>query len=247
MGFRNTYTRTLPRTNGEYLGEKSTILPFFGFHYEKGSKPYQQTVYIYDSNALSGKSPMTRTEYDHTESFYRVVEPSGKEKELEDRFCALLGNKDIFKTKYIPTSFSEYKSEKSHSSGGVGCGFGCLLSVLLTVAWFVLFNVLFPHMERIVEARVPLGNTFESVDEAASVIYILAMPLVFILFSAIVTLIINITSRIIKKIKKAPQKTPEEIEKELKESYFNSMIWGYSSEQAAILREYAILKGYDKL
>ena len=231
MAFNQSYRNTLDRDGKGKKGAKSCILPFFGFSYGSDTTSYTQGVYISDPDTLSGQRKVYGTHSLDVEVFSRNHIPEGRAKELEDRFIALVKKDDPWKMPYIPTSLCEYYNDHERSSYAA---VGCIVGIVLTVLWFVLYSFTFPPIEAM------FGY------DTGCVVFVFGAPIAL----CVGTLILGAIADLIRKLAhKAPPEYWELTAAEkasAKEKYFAHMADRYGSEAGAVLKEYAILKGYDQ-
>lgn len=226
MAFNNRYTRTLERSGGYHKGQKSTILPFFGFKYETSETPYTQTVWVSDSYSRTGRSAVSNTEYDKHEHFVRTETAS----DLERRFCALIDkpNRDIWYTTYIPTSVQEYY-ENLCTAEKTGRKKGCLFAV---VSFFLVLVVVSGFLKNVI-------------DDDIRGLLLIGVPTAFGLFGKFLD--ISKEKRVESYLNKHPYHSlSAEAKERMRKSYFAYMTAVYGAEAGAILQEYAKLKGYDR-
>ena len=95
MGFENSYSSETYYDESRVPDGKSTILPFFGFSYKKMDGGYFESygggVTITDKGGGTYEAKQNRTYYSWKSTSWRAVftreaPPTGKLKELEDRF-----------------------------------------------------------------------------------------------------------------------------------------------------------------
>ena len=230
MAFTQSYRNTLDRDGKGKKGEKSCILPFFGFSYESDTSSYTQGVYVSDSDTLSGQRKVYRTHSLDVEVFSRNCTPEGRAKELEDRFIALAKKDDPWKMPYIPTSLREFYYDHMCTSCAT---VGCLVGIVLTVLWFILYRFTFPPIEAM------FGY------DTGCAVFVFGAPITLCVGTLIFGAIVDF-------IRKLTHTAPPEYwaltvaEKAVaREKYFTYMTDRYGSEAGAVLKEYAILKGYD--
>ena len=235
MGFEQNYTRRLNRGSNSYKGKKSSILPFFGFSYFTEDIPYTQTVWVEDRKSRTGKSSISRTEYDKEEGFERLHTPPEKMAELEDRFLALKNGTNPLDMPYIPLSVKEYY-EQSRFPGETEAGTGCVVGCLPGILWLILYSHTYPLVIR-----------WFGEAEWNSALFVFGFPIGFCLVSGLIGGIVQIFRRI--KYGKRPDycDLPEEKKKKLREDYLAYMKKKYGEKAGAVLQEYAILKEYDHI
>ena len=240
MGFKSEYSRRLSRSGDTYkYGEGKTILEFFGFKYEKWTSGYTQRVWSKDDRYVGGGYYLTGNENDHYEGYRRATSPSGRAAELENRFIELRGEYyDPLKAPYEKKSVKEYYDGlpfPGQDEWVSGCGFGILISVI----WWILCAF-----------TRGLINAWAEKNEISHIwlICILLVPFVVCMIGTILGKIKQIMNR-----KKYGVKTPycdltREEKERYREEYLNKLESSYKGgEEGRILKEYAILKGYDKI
>ena len=217
--FDDIYTRDADDGRG-----KSCILPFFGFVRSSGSREYTQGVYVPDPNAWSGQSKMYKTHSKETEHFSRHLKPSGKEAELEKQFVDLCANKKHYQRK----------------------AYGLDGSFITVNPWRM------PHIPTSVEEYYiyrPLR--LHRLTPKLALLWLFSGPLFLILpwitfFIFLLRKIINGIERILAKIHPYSKMSPKEKEW-WRQNYFRYMKRVYGRKAGAILQEYAILRGYDRI
>lgn len=234
MAFNNRYTNTLDRDGKGKHGERSCILPFFGFKYGSDTTSYTQGVYISDANELSGQRKVYGTHELEVEVYSRNNTPTGKALQLEEKFISLVGgsHKDPWKMPYMHTSLKEFYDDKIVPPAVAVIG--CALGVVLVVLWFILYSVTFP----------PVESMFGY--DMGCVVFVFVAPIVICLICAalggIVDLIKKLTGKTVPKFQGASASEKQKA----RQQYFDHMVSTYGEQAGAVLKEYAILKCYDR-
>lgn len=242
MGFKQSYSKTFKGT--DYLSEyrKDTILPFFGFQYSSkdATKSWieggELRGTIKDGEITFRRDPLRVEKSEKYEAtFQRNQEPTEKAREIENRFYNFLSTRPRKKspyeyygfhedfewnTRYIYTSLSEYIKCEHH-----------LLQITSCFGWYGLISGVFFGSFGLVSLYQT--NPFLLIPVGACILGTI-IPLVTI-------------SLIRRKTRKTPlnQLSPKKLES-LRNKYFKYMVKAYGVEGGNILKEYAILKGYDK-
>ena len=232
--FHQSYRNTLDRDGKGKKGSTSCILPFFGFRYGSDTDSYTQGVYISDSNEISGQRKVYGTHSLEVEVFSRSSAPTGRAKELEDKFISLAkarGYENPWNMPYIPTSLRDYYNNNERSSY---TAVGCFLSIVPIILWFVLYRFTFPP----VEARFGYNT--------GCVVFVFGIPIAICVGTSLLGGIVDLIRKL---VHKAPPKycdLTSEQRAAAREKYFAHMVDRYGSDAGAVLKEYAILKGYDR-
>lgn len=239
MGFNNEY-RYYPGKYGYGLtGE--TILPFFGFTYntEKIKRWTKEGGEITLSQNSFGDYKVGQNPTYYRDASYEVIifnrknEPIGKERALENRFIELAiesgkyqdptGRFDERRLPYIPNSLSSYyyNNVLPDDSGR--------------------FIYLFPLLAFLVCSLISvLRNGDSNFVIERDALFVIGLPIVFFFVGWLVDYIRK------KQIDRKELKTLTQKEKDkIKLMYFNHMKKIYGEEIGEVLKEYAILKGYD--
>ncbi|MBE6713177.1 MAG: hypothetical protein E7580_06620 [Ruminococcaceae bacterium] len=136
MGFQSRYRRKTKKDSSDK--NNTTILPFWGFSYNKDHSYSHGTVYTTDS--MGRPKELHGLDANYYEEFVRTTESPSKE--LESQFSQLLFKKykDIWDTPYIYPSIESYY--KSTLSSKVGNFFliGALISAIPAI--YFLFKVM---------------------------------------------------------------------------------------------------------
>ena len=223
------------------------ILPFFGFKKDTDTTFYTQGVYVPDSDTLSGKRKEYRTHSREEEIYIRETTPSGKELMLENRFLILAkydqrfqssssGSKqfDPFQTPYKCTSLEEYYNSVYTYRPSPSFLPLLIIAVVLCAIWFLPYSYIFPFFEQ------RFGY------EMGCAIYVFPVPVIVILITLIIQKIrMGVYNRRKKAIPKLSSLSYTE-KAAVREKYLADMDVRYGKDYGDILREYAILKGYDR-
>ena len=228
MGFKNSYSHFY-KGNDVVPNEKCTILPFFGFSYEKKDgghfESYGGGVTITDKGGGTYEAKQNPTyrswKSTHEVVFSRACPPYGRLKELEDSFFEHIRTRDIFSTQYIPLSVKEYVTRHQMTAPENRGFLGCLP--------FLVFCCVAP----ILESRSHIDDSLLE----------LLTPVGF----AISLLLFFIIKHITKKTQKPYESLSADEKKKVREEYLAYMIKKYGKEAGGILQEYAKLKGYDRI
>ncbi len=233
MAFKNSYRHTLDRDGKGKKGPNSCILPFFGFDYGSDTDSYTQGVYISDPNERSGQRKVYGTHSLEVEVFSRKRTPEGKTLELEERFIHLASNsEDPWKMPYIHTSLQKFYEDVIVPPSITS--FGCVTGIILSVLWFIFYKFTFPPMEKM------FGY------DMGCVMFVFVAPIVICLALSALGGIVDLIKKAAKKSAKKYYELTDEEKKEVQQKYFANMNERYGEKAGAILKEYAILKGYDR-
>lgn len=242
LGFKDKYSRTLERSNGSYkYGYKKSLLEFFGFEYRTWESPYTQNVWIDDSSYLGGKRRISNTEYDRSEGYSRAQTPTGRAAELENQFVQLQGESfNPLSSPYIPTSVMEYYDSLPFP-GKAEASIGCASGVLLSIVWLLLGKFTLPLITEWFGV-VKLGGT-----EVNGLIWFFVTPIVVCLITTAIGGIIQGILRA--KYGKKPEywKLSVKEKEQYRQEYLSEVAGSFSGEAGKILKEYAILRGYDHI
>lgn len=244
-----------------YRKEKysDSILSFFGYKCEEVEASYQQGVWLDDDHAIGGKSKVYRTQTYKLKQLTRKRPPSTKELELEDKFIASIINTEKFKNKikigaiygekyFDPTDFPPILTSVSKYYDNMDLLLNApkhmplhvftIISVVLCVIWFALYSFTFPIFEQI------MGYDF------GCVVFVFVVPILILLIFAIIRKIFS--NKEDKKFSeyfrtaKSFHSLSKEHQDNVRQRYLQHMSNFYGEEAGKILKEYAILKGYDK-
>ena len=242
MGFNSDYRRQLDRTNGTTkYGSKKSLLEFFGFTYQTWESPYTQSVWINDDSYIGGKRKVSNTEYDKYEGYERKHSPSGKEAELEDRFVKLQSSSfDPLASKYLPVSVKDYYDGLSFP-GEFEAGIGCGVGIVLTVLWIVLHHFTHPFLKNW------LGTVMLNGVNMLDAIWLFVVPIVICLITTLIGGVVQGIRRAKNGKRTKYQDLSNEMRKALRDEYLKSLSSAFPGEAGEILKEYAILKGYDRI
>lgn len=246
MGFDSEYISPPCKEKSHIPGEKSTILPFFGFTYQSDQNSHYkayggETTITYEGCGqyrVGQNQKIYLPDHSYYATFNRATSPIRNLEKLEDRFVNSIKSNsefhkkdvfgsykfDVFSTPYIPLSVSEYYARNGGSEDlGTerGCTFGCLPFLL-----FVL--------------SIPILQNFLNIEEMT------LGPLFFTAF-IISLLLFFIIKHVTEKNQKPYETLSVEEKKAEQEKYFAYMIKKYGKEAGGILQEYAKLKGYDRI
>lgn len=249
MGFENVYTKKA--RNNCPLTEKSTVLPFFGFSYKKNTDVRHKLVggeTRLTPNSSGGydvsKAPTfwdSDTYYDV--SFSRFYEPTGRKKELEDRFCELLKKrgKGVLSTGYLYTSITEFYADCYNKSRGAGC-----LSFILAILFYLAAVVFMTLGSEQAAAELPprIHEFFVAFRENA--VLVLGACGIFMVLMFVWWLIVHLHVKKRKALYPTFYSLPKKLQEKVRKAYFSSFRRDYYGEQAKILEEYAVLSGYDQ-
>ena len=242
MGFKSEYSRRLSRSGDTYkYGEGKCLLEFFGFKYEKWTSSYTQRVWSKDDRYIGGGYYLAGNENDHYEGYRRATRPSGRAAELENRFIELRGSSfDPLKSYYEKKSVKEYYEGLSFP-GELGAALGCSFGAILGVIWVVLYKYTYPFLHSIT------GTVLYEHTNVTNLIWLVCGPLVIWL----VCLLVGGLTQLLRRIKYGKKRKYSELTTEEKmqyrQEYLDKLESSYSGESGQILKEYAILKGYDKI
>ena len=239
----------------KYTGKKSNmsyfcILPFFGFKTDTGFESRTRGVYVRDSEARSGQRKVYGSESYEVSILYRKSMPSGKELELEDKFIQAVSSKyqkrafldgyfNALQTSPIETSLPKFYESSVGARIKLVPKFLRWIPIALTVVWLALYNILFPIFKQ--KFGYDLG----------SVLFVFPVPLLIWLIYAVVKNVLEDANYRSYQKQKNTQPAYNSLTREQKENvrqqYFAQMKRLYGPEAGAILEEYAILKGYDRI
>lgn len=226
----------------------SFILPFFGFEREKETSFYSQGVYVSDANALSGKSKVYRSNAYDEYVYVRTNAPTGRARDLEDKFIRIVSSSDKTFLAGIDTSLSDFyrhmlSSSKKFSSPPAFRWIFTIIAAILIGIWFLPYYFTFPiFVQR-------FGY------EMGSALFVFPVPGTLFLIGWLID-----------KMRKRPydraydraykeyqneilngySKLSSVQKEEVRQQYFANMEKWYGKEAGAVLKEYAILKGYDR-
>lgn len=233
MPFDAKYRNTLDRDGKGKRGAKSCILPFFGYEYGSDTDTYTQGVYISDSDTLSGQRKVYGTHSLEVEVFSRKAPPAGKELELENQFIRHASNSgDPWKMPYIQKSLREFYDDVVVPPPAAS--FGCVTGIVLAVLWFLFYKFTFPPIEKM------FGY------DMGCVMFVFVAPIVICLVSCALGGIVDLIKKITKKSSKKYYDLTATEKNEVRQKYFALMSDRYGEKAGAALKEYAILKGYDR-
>ena len=249
MGFKKEY-----RTKSG--AEHRSCLSFFGYSYRAQSDTYysqKPTTYsvrsVSDTTVEISKNP---TSYSKSTSeygeYYRYEEPSGREKELEDRFYEYAEDKysepsmwndgttyfDVTKTPYFCKSVRDYFYD------------GRLfllewLALLVGIAFVLTISIWMGSKVYAFGKDGLIGGILAGIGIAIPC----SFPAIALFFIA--KLVSNIIDALLSLIKfGAYDRLFKRGKRKMREKYLASLTIGIP-EADEILREYAILKGYDKI
>ena len=215
----------------------SFILPFFGFERDKETNFRSRGVYVTDTNSLSGKSKMYRSEAYQEDIYVRHTVPTGKARELEDKFLRLMSSSPP-KGKYysyVTTSLeSFYKSLQREKVPRFRPVFTIIFAILIGV-WLSTYLYTFPIFEQ------RFGY------DIGSVLFVFPVPAVLILTGLLIDHIRRRAhSRLEEKLLNGFSKLSHAEKEAVRQQYFADMEKHYGKQAGAVLKEYAILKGYDR-
>lgn len=250
MGFDNSYMRTLKRSGDSFNGDKPSILHFFGFHYTTDTSSYSQTVWISDSYSRTGQSAVTGRHEDQLEGYKRYGTPTGKAGELEDRFVRLAKNRGIYNSKdvlgseyldpskmpVLPLSLREYYDKHVSAPGDDEFVMGCLFGVLASALWLLVYFFV-----------PPLSALIFGSPESTNTALLYGGPIAFCLIGYIIGKARETKLRKQYGIKVPYEHLTQSDKEAQRQAYFDYMSKQYNNEMGAVLKEYAILKGYDQI
>lgn len=212
----------------------SFILPFFGFEREKETNYRSRGVYVSDANALSGKSKVYRSESYEEDVFVRKVNPTGRLCELEEKFIQYASP---FDGKYLPficTSLKDFYCFECVKTRAFRPVFKTVSKILI-VLWLLSYSYTFPLFEQ------QFGR------DVGSVLFVFAVPGALFLIGWLIDMFReNIHDRHLSEMRNGYSKLNGTQKEELRQQYFADMEKKYGTAAGAVLREYAILKGYDR-
>ena len=211
------------------------ILPFFGFERDKETNFRSRGVYVSDANALSGKSKVYRRESYEEDVLVRKVTPTGKAWDLEAKFIQLASPFDGKRLPYISTSVKDfYCAEQRHKLGLFRPVFKTIAKILIGI-WLLSYSYTFPLFKQ------QFGY------DVGCVLFVFAVPGLLFLIGWLIDMIReNLYDRHLNEMKDGYSKLSGAQKEELRQQYFADMEKQYGKEAGAVLKEYAILKGYDR-
>ena len=241
MGFKNEYRYNPGKYGYGLAGE--TILPFFGFTYDtekiKSWKKEGGEITLSQNSFGDYKVGQNPTYYRDTSYeviiFRRKNQPMGREIALENRFIELARKSGKYKRinadglsaeefderrlPGIPNSVTEYYCRRVlPSNSGV-------FKYVFPILAFIVFAIIFKPIEG-------------SESFARDMVFTIGLTTIFFFIGWLIDHIRE------KQIKDYGTMTEEEKNK-IKVMYFNYMKQVYGEEIGEVLKEYAILKGYD--
>lgn len=241
MGFNKEYIKTVKYEESYKLPEKNkTILPFFGYSYRRqttSSKRWHDGGYSITQTGSDTyevkKNPNYSDSYYYDNAiFYRDFFPDSAHRALEDRIYKKLKNKyvskdengykefDPFKTPYLGTSAKEYY-EKNACTNSLLDYLTCLVIIVGIIVIIISFL-----MSKFALLFGTLG--------------------ICLLYLAVWVLVNE--SKTKKYLKSHPYSslTPEERE-DWRQKYLTSLAICIGDEElGALIKEYAVLRGYDR-
>lgn len=245
MGFDSYYRIYSSEAKPETVTDESTILPFFGFELHKTTSiSYSKRSDTYEISSTGGgtysvtKRPGRIEPHRYEEVvFKRYAYPAGKLEALENRFYDLVKNKYSkryadgsgryfapTKTSYLCTSVREYYGK--NCTGNIGC-------------WSYLILGLLPAIACCAYSRIVWGLPAFVLGLIVSAFWCFCPAMLIYLG------INHLVETILLKIRPFDKLSRSEKEK-WRDKYLNSLRVGIE-EANTILREYATLKGYDKI
>lgn len=213
----------------------SFILPFFGFERDKETNYRSRGVYVTDTNSLSGKSKMYRREAYQEDIYVRHTVPTGRARELEDKFMRLTSSYDKNQFAYITTSLkSFYVSAHSKKYKSPRLIF-TIIAAILSGIWLLSYSYTFPFFKE------QFGR------DTGSVLFVFLVPGVLLLIGFLIDMLCGkMEDRRSKKIRQSYDRLTTSQKEAVRQQYFADMEKNYGKEAGAVLKEYAILKGYDR-
>lgn len=213
----------------------SFILPFFGFEREKETRFRSRGVYISDSDTLSGKRKVYGRESYDEDVFVRTKIPTGRERELEDEFIRIVSSSNEKLFAGIETSLEGfYRNKQSCKLPSFRPIFKIIAAILIGV-WFLPYSYTFPLFKQ------RFGY------DTASVLFVFPVPgTLFLAGWFIDKLRSRAYDRREDEILKGYSKLSYAQKEEIRQQYFAEMEKWYGKKAGAVLKEYAILKGYDR-
>ena len=243
MGFNDTYRfYTNEKKIGSYTGK--TFLSFWGFECKSDSETSTHrrddgysAKFVSDNKIKIQKESHTVTSKVYWDEYRRKHQPTAKEKDLENRFYNLLHEKNkgdyfwIEKTPYFYESAKGiYEAKRDKISAIIGSIISGII-VLLIVAWlcsiFGTFEVF--YVMAVLWLPILIGVC----------LCMGILTLLWLLISWLVKCVISFILPPYHRLSFAKKS-------KLRENYLKSLTVGIP-EADAILREYAILRGYDKI
>ena len=188
---------------------------------------------------MNGGTYLSKTEYDYFEGYSRSYTPTQKEEELENRFAKLQG--EYFEPMKKPYEFKSVKEYyDSLDFPGKNEAFdGCLNSFLIAIGWVILCAIVMPLLN------------WNSVNRILNISFICIcfgiIPIVIWLLGIIIGSILQKSRRKKYGERIEFEKISTEEKERYRQEYLSKLETSYSSESGKILKEYAILKGYDKV
>lgn len=230
MGFKQEYSVYLGSTEADKNCTKSSILTFFGYRYNVENQSSLKTHggdYFYNSskNAIQQTATVLVSDSHYYQVFYRFRGPSGRLAELESQFCHLFKGD-------LTDSHSLYTSVQKHYEVLGDSPLRTFLTVftrIICASYVLLF--LFAHMT---------GHT-DTMPEfergLASLLFLICLAFFFLCGLFFLEWIKP------KKWGKLSRKQKEA----WRTKYLNDITRWYPGKVGEILKEYAILQGYDAI